>query len=117
MTVSLHNIFIFVTDIPAARRFYADQLGLPLAGENGMMLEFFPGAGTSLSLALAMQDEARAMVGRHTGITLKVNGLKALCDKLTVEGVTFVMPFEASPWGEMAVVVDPDGNQLRLWNK
>lgn len=117
MTVSLHNIFIFVTDVPRARQFYADLLGLPAAGENEMMIEFFPGAATTMTVALALQDEARAMVGRHTGITLKIDGLEEVCRRLSDAGVVFAMPYEASPWGRMAVVNDPDGNQVRLWSK
>ncbi len=115
MKATLHNIFIFVTDISRARRFYGELLGLPIAGENEMMIEFFPGAPTTMTIALALQDEARAMVGRHTGITLKFDQLESLCSQLATENVTFVMPFEASPWGKSAVVADPDGNQLRLW--
>ena len=117
MAAALHNIFIFVTDIPAAKAFYAGQLGLPVAGENEMMIEFFPGAGTTMTVALALQDEARAMTGRHTGITVKVDDLETLCTRLSAEGVTFTMPFESSPWGKMAVVADQDGNQIRLWSR
>jgi len=117
MAASLHNIFIFVTDVAKAKRFYAELLGLPLAGENEMMIEFFPGAPTTMSVALALQDDAIGMVGRHTGITLKIEGLEAVCRTLAAEGITFAVPFEATPWGKMAVVADPDGNQLRLWER
>ena len=117
MAASLHNIFIFVTDIPRAKGLYVDQLGLPLAGENEMMLEFFPGSTTTMSVALALQDDAAGMVGRHTGITLKMEGLEALCKKVAAAGTAFVMPFEATPWGKMAVIADPDGNQIRLWER
>lgn len=117
MAAALHNVFVFVTDIAAAKRFYGDLLGLPLAGENEMMIEFFPGAPTTMTVALALQDDARAMVGRHSGITLKIDDLENVCATLAAAGVTFVIPFEASPWGKMAVVADPDGNQLRLWHR
>jgi predicted enzyme related to lactoylglutathione lyase len=117
MAASLHNIFIFVTDVPRAKGFYVDQLGLPLAGENEMMLEFFPGAATTMSVALALQDDAVGMVGRHTGITLKIDGLEAVCRTLSAAGTAFVVPYEATPWGKMAVVADPDGNQIRLWER
>lgn len=117
MPSSLHNVFIFVSDIAAAKRFYVDQLGLPVAGENEMMIEFFPGAATTMTVSLAFQDETKALVGGHTGITLKIDGIEAVCDTLSQQGVTFIMPFEASPWGRMAVVADADGNQLRLWSK
>jgi predicted enzyme related to lactoylglutathione lyase len=117
VAASLHNIFIFVTDVAKARHFYVVLLGLPAAGENEMMIEFFPGSTTTMSVALALQDDAKVMVGRHTGITLKIDGLEAVCRTLANHGVTFAVPFEAGPWGKMAVVADPDGNQLRLWER
>ena len=114
MTVSMKNIVIFVTDLARARTFYADLLQLPLSGQSEMMLEFFPGAATTLGVALALQDEARKLVGRHTGITLKVEKISELCDALKAAGVRFVEPLESSPWGKMAVIADFDGNQLAL---
>lgn len=114
MSVSMKNIVLFVTDLQKAKTFYADLLGLPMAGESQMMMEFFPGSGTTLGIALALQDDARALVGRYTGITLNVQGIDKLCEKLGTSGVTFVEPLEESPWGKMAVVADPDGNQFAL---
>ena len=117
MSVSFKNIVIFVTDLAKARAFYVDLLGLPLAGQSEMMMEFFPGASTTLGVALALQDEARKLVGRHTGLTLKVERIEELCDSLKAGGARFVEPLESSPWGKMAVVADSDGNQLALVNR
>ncbi|MBV5337793.1 MAG: VOC family protein [Deltaproteobacteria bacterium] len=74
MSVSMKNIVLFVSDLNKAKTFYAELLGLPLAGESQMMMEFFPGAKTTLGISLALNDDAR----------------------------------------KMAVVADPDGNQLAL---
>lgn len=114
MSISLKNIVVFVNDLEKAKEFYTKKLGLPLAGESQMMMEFFPGKGTTMGIALALQDDARKLVGRHTGITLQVKGIVKLCDRLKEDGVQFVEPLEVSPWGKMAVVADPDGNQLAL---
>jgi len=114
MSIFMKNIVVFVTDLARAKAFYADTLGLPLAGETEMLLEFFPGSPTTLGVALALQDEARKLVGRHTGITLRVEQIERLCDTLTMAGARFVEPLESSPWGKMAVVADPDGNQFAL---
>ena len=110
----MKNIVLFVTDLAKAKTFYVDQLGLPLAGESQMMMEFFPGAVSTLGVALALQDDARALVGRHTGITLKVEKIEELCQRLKEAGAKFIEPLEVSPWGKMAVVADPDGNQFAL---
>lgn len=114
MSVSMKNIVLFVTDLNRAKTFYVDLLGLPLAGESQMMMEFFPGAKTTLGVALALQDDAKALVGRHTGITLTVQGIDKTCERLRSGGATFIEPLEESPWGKMAVVADPDGNQFAL---
>lgn len=115
MSVMMKNIVVFVTDLAKAKTFYADQLGLPLAGETQMMMEFFPAtSGTTLGIALALQDDAKALVGRHTGITLQVTGIEDLCARLKDGGATFIEPLEVSPWGKMAVIADPDGNQYAL---
>ncbi|MDD2501424.1 MAG: glyoxalase superfamily protein [Geobacter sp.] len=114
MSVSMKNIVLFVTDLQKAKTFYADLLGLPMAGESQMMMEFFPGSATTLGIALALQDDAKALVGRYTGISLNVKGIDKLCDRLKAGGATFIEPLEESPWGKMAVVADPDGNQFAL---
>lgn len=114
VSVSMKNIVLFVTDLEKAKKFYVEQLGLPVAGESQMMVEFFPGAKPTLGIALALQDDAKALVGRHTGITLNVKGIGKLCQHLTDGGARFIEPLEESPWGKMAVVADPDGNQFAL---
>lgn len=114
MSVSMKNIVVFVTDLTKAKQFYADLLGLPVAGQSEMLIEFFPGAPTTLGLSLALHDEARKLVGRHTGLTLKVEKIEEVCEKLQTAQARFIEPLESSPWGKMAVVADPDGNQLAL---
>ena len=114
MITGMKNIVVFVTDLARAKRFYVELLKLPLSQESMAMLELSPPGGTSLGVAQALTDDARALVGRHTGITLTVQGIEQLCRDLTAAGVTFAEPLEVSPWGKMAVVEDPDGNQIAL---
>ena len=87
---------------------------LPLAQESTTMMELTPPGGTALGVALALTDDARKLVGRHTGVTLTVQGIEQFCRDLTAAGVAFAEPLEVSPWGKMAVVTDPDGNQFAL---
>jgi len=114
MKIRMKNVVIFVRDLAVAKRFYAEQLGLPLLEETQMMMEFFPGEGTRLGVAMAMHEAAMPLVGRHTGITLTVEDIVTLCRELSTAGVKFAEPLESSPWGKMAVVEDPDGNQIAL---
>jgi len=114
LSVSLKNIVIFVTDLVKARSFYVDLLGLPVAGQSEMLIEFFPGTATTLGVSLALHEDARSLVGRHTGVTLKVENIAGVCETLNNGGVHFVEPLESSPWGKMAVVQDFDRNLIAL---
>ncbi|HEU0265541.1 MAG TPA: VOC family protein [Geobacterales bacterium] len=113
MPITLKNIVVFVSDFDKAKKFYKEQLQLPAGQESPAMLEFFPGT-VSLGVARAMTEEALRLVGRHTGITLTVTGIDRLCRDLEQQGVRFAEPLAQSPWGKMAVVMDPDGNQFAL---
>ena len=114
MSITLKNIVIFVTDLAKAKSFYVDLLGLPLAGQSEMLMEFFPGSATTLGVSLALHEDAKKLIGRHTGITLKVDDIVTVCDSLKHGGAHFVEPLESSPWGKMAVVQDFDGNMIAL---
>jgi predicted enzyme related to lactoylglutathione lyase len=114
MVEKMKNIVVFVRDFEKAKRFYKEQLKLPFVQESQMLMEFFPGGGTTLGVALAVHEAAFPLVGRHTGITLQAKDLVDLCRELEAAGVEFAEPLEQTPWGKMAVVRDPDGNQFAL---
>ena len=114
MSITLKNVVIFVTDLVKAKSFYVDLLGLPVAGQSEMLIEFFPGTTTTLGVSLALHEDSRTLVGRHTGITLKVENIAPLCETLKNGGVHFVESLESSPWGKMAVIQDFDGNMIAL---
>jgi predicted enzyme related to lactoylglutathione lyase len=114
MTPTLHSIAIFVTDLERARIFYEDQLGLPVnkAGSFGFeFLEVPPHVGVHP----AQHPDAIAMVGRHTGMTFDVPGLLDFCSRLGELGVRFVAEPTQQGFGIMAMVADPDGNVIALW--
>jgi len=114
MVEKMKNIVVFVRNFPEARVFYRDWLALPAGQETETMMEFLPAQGTSLGVALALHDAAQKLVGRHTGITFNVKGLDELCARLEEKGARFTEPLERTPWGKMAVVADPDGNEFAL---
>lgn len=114
MHPTLYSIAIFVTDIDAALAFYRDTLGLPLGKSGSFGGEFFLD-GTHLSVHPANHPEAKALVGRHTGITLHVEGLLHVCGQLHDRGVRFLTEPTQQAWGIMAMIADPDGNVLALW--
>jgi lactoylglutathione lyase len=111
---ALYSVAIFVTDIERAVGFYRDRLSLPLTKQGSFGAEFLTGP-THLSVHPAVHPDARAMVGRHTGITLYVPDLLHYCGELHERGVKFVTDPTQQSWGIMAMVADPDGNVLALW--
>jgi lactoylglutathione lyase len=114
MTIALQSFAIFVSDLGKAREFYETQLGLPLNKEGAFGFEFFETA-PHLSVHPANHPDARALVGRHTGITLQVSELLDLCSALIDGGANVVTEPVQQDFGMMAMVADPDGNVLALW--
>jgi lactoylglutathione lyase len=111
---ALYSVAIFVHDITRAVEFYRDALALPLTKQGSFGAEFLDGP-THLSVHPAVHPDARAMVGRHTGITLYVPDLLHYCGQLHDRRVRFVAEPTQQSWGIMAMVADPDGNVLALW--
>lgn len=115
MPPSLHSIAVFVSDIEQARRFYRDDLELPVLREGSFGAEFLDGP-THLGVHPAVHPEARALVGRHTGVTLYVDGILEYCERLHARGVRFIAEPTRQSFGVMAMIADPDGNILALWD-
>jgi lactoylglutathione lyase len=111
---SLYSVAIFVNDIGRAIEFYRDTLGLPLTKQGSFGAEFLEGE-THVGVHPAIHPEAKSLVGRHTGITLFVPDLLHVCGVLHDRGVRFITEPTQQSWGIMAMVADPDGNMLALW--
>ena len=111
---AVYSIAIFVSDIGRAIEFYREKLALPLVKQGSFGAEFF-GEGTRIGVHPAVHPDAHGLVGRHTGITLFVPDLLHYCGELHQRGVRFVTEPTQQAWGIMAMVADPDGNVLALW--
>ena len=111
---ALHSCAIFVTDVERARAFYEGQLGLPVNKAGSFGVEFLA-EPTHLGVHPAKHPDAFAMVGRHTGLTFHVPNLLDFCSRLGEQGVRFVAEPTQQGFGVMALVADPDGNVMALW--
>ena len=114
MTPTLHSIAIFVTYLERARTFYEEQLGLPVSKAGSFGFEFLD-QPPHLGVHPAKHPDAIAMVGRHTGLTFNVPDLLDFCTRLGEQGVRFVAEPTQQGFGIMAMVADPDGNVMALW--
>lgn len=112
---TLYSIAIFVTDIERAIAFYRDTLELPLAKQGSFGAEFQGEGETRLGVHPAVHPDARALVGRHTGVTFHVPDLLDYCERLHERGVRFLNEPTQQAWGIMAMIADPDGNVMALW--
>src|SRR3954463_11443510 len=111
---SLYSVAIFVHDIGRAIEFYRDKLRLPGTQPGSFGAEFLEGE-THIGAQPAIPSEATSPVGRHAGITLFVPGLLHYCGELHDRGVRYTREPTQQSWGVMAMVADPDGNVLALW--
>jgi predicted enzyme related to lactoylglutathione lyase len=100
-----------VTDIKRAREFYEGVLGLKIADEmmNGKWIEYAIG---DESLAIANVGEQWTPSDEGTGAAFEVEDFDEAIRHLKDQQVRFAAePFE-TPCCHMAVVQDPDGNEL-----
>jgi len=111
----VHSFAIFVNNLDRATEFYRDVLELPVHKQGSFGLELFV-EPPHLGVHPAVHPDAKALVGRHTGITFHVPGLLHYCGVLHERGVRFVSEPTRMEWGVMAMIADPEGNILALWD-
>ena len=105
-------------DIPAARAFYADTLGLDVTEENGMLTLDLTGGHKVL---IYPKDDHQPAT--YTALNFEVEGIDAVVDALTAAGVAFER-YEGMPQDERGIMrgqgpaiawfTDPAGNILSV---
>ena len=115
-------VTLFVEDLPAARAFYGDALGLPHVFEDDDSTVF---RFANLLVNLLRVEAADELVSplpvgnRDAGVraqfTLEVEDVDAQCAELTGRGVTLVNGPQDRPWGiRTAAFADPAGHVWEL---
>ncbi|HEX5387189.1 MAG TPA: VOC family protein [Gemmatimonadales bacterium] len=115
MIRAMHSVAVFVHDIDRAIKFYEEDLGLTLARRGAFGAEFLD-EEPHLGVHPAVHADAKALVGRHTGVTFHVPELVELCERLHARGVRFIAEPTQQEFGIMAMIADPDGNIFALWD-
>jgi predicted enzyme related to lactoylglutathione lyase len=106
-------VAIPVTDIPRARKFYEEVIGLTVSDEmmGGKWIEYGVGEDT---LAIANVSDMWRPSDQGTGAAFEVEDFDEAIQRLKDRHVRFAAePFE-TPCCHMAVVQDPDGNKLMI---
>jgi catechol 2,3-dioxygenase-like lactoylglutathione lyase family enzyme len=111
-------ITLFVEDLPAARRFYQDVFGLPVAFEDPDSVVFdFGNTIINLLKTSAAEEliEPAAVASREAGsrlqLTIEVDDVDAMCSDLARRGVELLNGPLDRPWGvRTASFRDPGGH-------
>lgn len=116
MPYEFEVVRIFVSDFDRSLRFYSEVLGFALASRLDGWAQFQLGAAAiAIEHLPATDPEARSLVGRYSGVSLRVPDIEVAHRELTAKGVEFLGPPEKQPWGgTLAHLRDPDGNVLTL---
>jgi predicted enzyme related to lactoylglutathione lyase len=102
-------VAIPVTDVPRARKFYEEVLGLPVSDEM-MSGKWIAYAVRDNTLAITNVGEQWIPSDQGTGAAFEVENFDEAIKHLKDRQVPFAAePFE-TPCCRMAVVQDPDGN-------
>ena len=103
-----------VTDMPRARAFYEEVLGLGPSrnGATSPWVEFDLPGGGCLAITTVTPNAPSASAGGT--IAFEVDDLPALIADLKAKGVAFAAEGIESPVCRMAICKDPDGNAIIL---
>jgi predicted enzyme related to lactoylglutathione lyase len=103
-----------VKDMPRARAFYEEKLGLgpSRSGATSPWVEFDLPGGGCLAITTVTPNEASASAGGT--IAFEVDDLPTLVADLKAKGVGFAAEGIESPVCRMAIIKDPDGNAIIL---
>jgi len=103
-----------VKEMPRARAFYGETLGLGpgSGGPSSPWVEFDLPGGGCLAITTVTSQEPSASAGGS--IAFEVDDLLATIAELKSKGVSFLDDSIESPVCRMAIIRDPDGNSIIL---
>jgi catechol 2,3-dioxygenase-like lactoylglutathione lyase family enzyme len=107
------HLFVLVSDLEQARRFYADELGFDVLIDTPGYLRIGDRDGFYLGL-----EEGRPADGEGLEIVIEVDDVDRRYEELTGRGVVFEGPPADQEWGARHVWLrDPDGRRLSLYSR
>jgi predicted enzyme related to lactoylglutathione lyase len=109
--MELPAVRIFVTDVPAAARFYAEVVGLKQVSISPGVALF--GSNPQVIIEGVARGDDEGLVGRFTGVSFATRDADALHAELTRAGVPTHGAPERQPRGGILLHADdPSGNTI-----
>jgi catechol 2,3-dioxygenase-like lactoylglutathione lyase family enzyme len=110
----LSHLFVLVSDLERARRFYVDELGLDLLMETPGYIRVGGGGGFHLGIEAGRPENVSAP---GIEIVIEVDDVDRRYQELVASGVRFSGPPEDQEWGARhAWLIDPDGHRLSIYS-
>jgi catechol 2,3-dioxygenase-like lactoylglutathione lyase family enzyme len=110
----LSHLFVVVSDLERARRFYVEDLGLDLMMETPGYLRVGGGGGFHLGIE---EGEPADVGGSGIEIVIEVDDVDSRYEELTAKGIRFTGPPADQGWGARhAWFHDPDGYTLSIYS-
>lgn len=113
----INVVFVYVSDIEKARRFYEETIGFGQPLMKGPdWIEYQLEGGSHFAIHRTGPEHMKECNPSHNTIkfSIVVEDLKAICEELAAKGVSFVRPPEKGYGFDLAEFADPEGNQIRL---
>jgi catechol 2,3-dioxygenase-like lactoylglutathione lyase family enzyme len=115
MITQIGIVTVVVKDLNKALRFYRDKLGLRVAFYNKKLKWLTFDCGTTFSLTVPWNREAKKLIGAKTGISFYTHDIQATYRALKRKRVRFHLAPRREGWGGwVANFADPDGNRFFL---
>jgi catechol 2,3-dioxygenase-like lactoylglutathione lyase family enzyme len=114
------SVSVPVSDQEQAKEFYVDTLGFELQvdnswGEGMRWIEVAP-EGSPTSLMLVSWSDS-LLPSLYRVVVIATDDIWATYEELDAKGVSFELPPTEMPSGMQAMLRDPDGNALVLWER
>ncbi len=118
MITHIKFVSIPTRDQDAALAFYTEKLGFRVItdqpfDEKQRWIELRVGSSET-RFVLFTPDGQEDRIGSFFSGSLACDDVQATYRQLSARGVEFLSPPQKQPWGEFAIMKDPDGNQFVL---
>jgi catechol 2,3-dioxygenase-like lactoylglutathione lyase family enzyme len=115
----LDHLTIAVSDWKASRDWYVGNLGFTVefeVSQGGAARSGVAALQDQDGLTLFLEQFAEPILSGQCAYTVQVEDVDAQFERLSAAGVAFIAPPAKQFWGYGAVLADPDGHRLYLYD-